>query len=708
MINRLKQLCDGECYGVLLYVLLTLAVCLQILIVVATVFSFIPIKLDTSLDHVLPQVVALFRPEREMAFYQFFVILTIAVQIAVMALFKNRLTDGKFLAALKEFLAVEYTWIGLLLFAAFKVLIYKEAVWAKALFYVVLALSLVSKVFWIEVKAAAVKLSAFFSVKSGEPALRVIGDILVVVLLILFLWVPDPNAALGRILATDRFDHWDMLLMSPALSHLKGAVLFGDAVSPFGAVAPVLVGRLAQMLGGFNYGHMLQALIILSLFYCTGSYGLLRAMFGRALAVFGVLLFVKLHFFHLSAAPLIWIFPDKTVLRSLFDLAFMYFLWRHAQSRAIGDLLVAAAACGWSIAWMPDTGLYQTLALYVYLVATVCLLPSEDKFFTFPADGRKIFGVVVLPWIAALGLLLIFTKGYLFSAGFWSNSREFMNGFWQGMGNMPVYSGLKARQFFALGMGLGLPVFFALSALSAGFGVRIKEVSTRNIWIVGVCAYGLAGHWYYINRSEPTLYYVQALPLVIVLCFWIDGIIRRWSVGSRTKVLAVLIVLALGGTLTNNDFIQYPNVFNLSGHDWAPEKKLFAAQMTGRGSEVIDRYIKPSDPAAVIAGFATDMLIHADRRPFFYYSPVLASTLPAENEFRGTSLYSKARLDRTLRQLEDQKPAFVFVEKKWFELSVPQQAVPYVQDWIKLKDYLDSHYEPADTGTDPVVLKRKL
>jgi hypothetical protein len=312
-----------------------------------------------------------------------------------------------------------------------------------------------------------------------------------------------------------------------------------------------------------------------------------------------------------------------------------------------------------------------------------------------------------LPWITALAALLIFTKGQLFSTGFWSNSREFLNDFWQGRGNVPVYSGLRNRQFFALAMGLVIPAFLALSGLIIAFAVRLKEIPSRNLWMVGVCAYGLAGHWYYVNRSEPTVYYVSALPLVITVCFWLNGLIGRWLAPWRGRVVAILIALTLGGILTNNYFIQYPNIFNVSGHDWSNEKKLFDGQMTGRGSELIDRFTGSSEDAAVIASFSTDMLLHASRRPFFYYSPVLVSDLPAEQEFRGTSLYTKERLEKTLGELENKKPAFVFVEKRIFTISIPPQAAPYVQDLAALKDYLKDHYDPQDTETDPVVLKRK-
>ncbi len=708
MLHTLKKYFDEDIYGIFLSVLLTIAVSLQILIVVAAIFSFIPIKLDSSLDTVLPQVLALFRPEREMAFYQFFVALTVMVHVTVIALFKDRWRDPAFQRSLKQFLVMEYIWIGLLVFAVFKILIYKGPLWAKILFYVVLTLSIAGKVFWIELKVVSPKIWRWLIRLRAQPRFVRAWDVLFIVVVLVFLWVPDPQAALGRIVALDQLFHLDMFLVSPALAQLKGAVLNVDVFSPLGVAVPFLVGKLAQALGGFNYEHVLQALVLLSALYCAGAYAFLRLCFRSiGLAVFGTLLFIKLHFFHAGVAPLIWAFPEHTVIRSLFDLAVLFFLWKHAQGGRFVDLVWAAVALGWSIAYMPDTGLYQTLAFYGYLIVRALLVRGEGAF-AFPRDLRKLFLTALVPWVIALIILFLFQKTSVFSPVFWQNSGEFMNALWQGIGNTPVYSGLKGRQFFAVVMGLGIPVFFMLSALVISFAVSIREASAKNLWIVALCFYGLGCHWYFVNRSEATLYYAHALPLVVVACFWIDLILKRWSTDARRLGLLVLMSAALAGLLTNNSLISYPNALNISGHNWSKEKTFFKAQTTFDADvRLIERLTTKTEAVALVSSFATKILSDAARRPLFYYSPVMVSSLMTANDFRGTTIYSTARMFTTLGQLETKKPPLVFIENRLNALAVPKDYENYIQSWLILKNYLTNHYDVIEQGQYLQVLKRK-
>ncbi len=707
--QQLRQTFDTQGYGVVLAVLLTVAVCLQILILVVTVFSFIPIKLDSS-DQILPQVAALFRPEREIMFYQVFVVLTVVIHIAVMTLFKDRLRDEIFLQKLKHFLIAEYIWVGLLVFAAFKILVYKEPFWAKAMFFTFLALSIVSKVFWIEVRSILRKAGAWLAGFNGDSRAVYAVEILFIVALGFLLWIPDLHAALGRILWHDRFNFLDQLL-SPALASVSGARLNVDVFSPFGVIAPWVVGQLAQTGGVFQYEHAVGVLVILSIVYCAAGYGLLRTLWGSAgLAVFGILLFVKLHFFHVSALPLIWEFPQYTVLKFLFDLPMFYFLWKHSQDRRMVHIVIAALLCGLSLAYMPDTGLYQTLALYGYLAAAALLTPAGERMFVFPRDLRRILLCGLAPWIIAFGVLLVICQGAVFSAAFWANTHEAFHILTGGLGTAPVDSGLRSRQFFALIAGLGIPVLFVLTAFAVGFAVYLRDAAARHVWILAVCFHGLGLHWHYINRSEASVYYAGAMPLVVVICFWVNAVLRTWArdVRCRRLVLIILVFLTLGGLLTNAAFISYPNPLNLSRHDWSAETKFFAQEApvnVDRG--LIENFAPRGEAVPLIASFATRTLAEISRRPFFFYSPVMTSSLFASKEFRGTTLFSKTRMDKTLAQLEAVRPAYVFIEKRIYALAVPPEYEDFTQSWLKLKNYLTQKYYPVNEGQYLQVLKRK-
>jgi hypothetical protein len=78
-----------------------------------------------------------------------------------------------------------------------------------------------------------------------------------------------------------------------------------------------------------------------------------------------------------------------------------------------------------------------------------------------------------------------------------------------------------------------------------------------------------------------------------------------------------------------------------------------------------------------------------------------------ENLFKGTALFSKDRMLKTLEQLEKDPPAYVFVERKIYELQVPSGYEQSLQSWLALKDHLAAHYDPAVYGQYLVALKRK-
>jgi hypothetical protein len=154
--------------------------------------------------------------------------------------------------------------------------------------------------------------------------------------------------------------------------------------------------------------------------------------------------------------------------------------------------------------------------------------------------------------------------------------------------------------------------------------------------------------------------------------------------------------------------MNYPNALNISRHNWAEEKKFFNEQISfDTDVQLIKFLTKPQERVALIGSFAAKMLMDSARQPFFYYSPVIVSSLNSVNEFRGTALISKERLEKTLIELEAQRPSLVFVEKKLFMLSVPRDYEGYIQDWIVLKDYLANRYDTSGEGKYLMVLKRK-
>lgn len=707
--RSMEERLGAGAYPAALSVLLSIAVSLQLLIIIAAVFSFIPIKLDSSLDDVLPQVLALFRPEREMFLYQFFVVMTVIVQTVLVVVLKDRWQDEGFFRKLGRYLAAEYIWIALEIFAVFKILVYKGPFWANALFYVTLVLSIVSKVFWPEVQVWGARIyNGLIGLSRDRRFVRAF-DVCVIGSLMLFLWVPDVTSVLATIFTHDQWFELDSFLAAPAHALAQGRGLQTDAFAPLGAGVATVMFWLTQMFGGFNYEHLISAMIALTLVYFVACYALLRLWFKSVLiAAAGVLMLIKLQLFNIGAAPVVWAFPQHTPLRSLLDLLPIYLLWCYGRDAKRFYLWMAAAACGLSMAYVADTGFYQTLALYGYLAVLFVLPKMRRGLFAFPRDARKILAVGLMPWGSMVIFLFLLSGPVIFTKAYWVGNSEFLNGFWQGFGNVAIISALNVRQFFAFAMGLVIPVIFLAVGAIVILGNYLRGTSRKNLWIVFVCFYGLASHSYFIHRSIPAMYSVYSLPLTIIGCYGLRLLADAFSRERRRIVLLVAALSALGALLTNSQFVHYPNALNLTRHDWKNEHELYRlASSFEKDAAFIQGLTKPGERTAVISSFATKMLMDAGRRPYFYYSPVIVSAPMQENVFKGTALFTKDRMQKTLDQLQQDPPAYIFVEKKIYNLQVPADYQGSLQSWLALKDHIAVHYEPSGQGQYVMALKRK-
>jgi len=141
----------------------------------------------------------------------------------------------------------------------------------------------------------------------------------------------------------------------------------------------------------------------------------------------------------------------------------------------------------------------------------------------------------------------------------------------------------------------------------------------------------------------------------------------------------LLCVWAFTALLTGYWYAYYPSWVNLSGWNWAREEDYYKQAFDFRqDASMIDALTRPQEPVALISSFETKILMQADRRPFFYYFPLVESEQMQGEKLRGIYLHTYARLGRTLRQLDRQRPQHVFIQKRLF-------------DGKQARDYEDSH-----------------
>ena len=109
---------------------------------------------------------------------------------------------------------------------------------------------------------------------------------------------------------------------------------------------------------------------------------------------------------------------------------------------------------------------------------------------------------------------------------------------------------------------------------------------------------------------------------------------------------------------------------------------------------LIARLTPPDGKAAVMSSFDMKLLMQANRKPFFYCFPLLVERPMRMRNFPSTHLHTIARLERTLKQIEEEKPEYIFMERIFLINQVSQDFYYWSSDIIALINYVRVYYEP--------------
>jgi hypothetical protein len=137
--------------------------------------------------------------------------------------------------------------------------------------------------------------------------------------------------------------------------------------------------------------------------------------------------------------------------------------------------------------------------------------------------------------------------------------------------------------------------------------------------------------------------------------------------------------------------------------------KTYYAQQTAwpEDTALIRRLTPEGSRVALISSFEVLLLDKADRKPFFYYFPLINSHPMTARNFMVTELLSFPQVQKVLDQLEAQKPTYIFMERIFLTPQVPQAYFDDFPDLIILLRYVLSNYEPVEIGKFLVAMKRK-
>jgi hypothetical protein len=749
---------DTFLINTLLLALLVMALALQALIVVAWIYSFIPIKPSPFLATLFSRHQVLVFPKRDMAFYHFFIAAAIFLQAAGLFILRAHLNSRTFIRQLLAFTLAEYGWTCLMVFAVFKMFVYGFAPWTKGLLYISFGLGVLSKIFWKEIGDVCSRARGYWEKHRGNIKIIRGLDIAFAVLIGLILYVPDTQGLLAKMFMTDHFHHFDTMIMGQAWAQLKGAVLDIDQYTHYAVGLPVVIGHLAQGLGGFSYTSVIILLGIGMVVYYIGVYALVRFWLKSvALAMAMVILLIKWQMFHPGVSVLIFDYPSASVWRYPLDIFFLFLLLAHLRYRDWRLLAGAGFICGFSSFYMIDTGVYMSIAFAFYILFELVLDWQGGSWQERSTKVLRAAGMLLIIPLTACGFLWITQGPYLFTKIFWENLSERTAFFLMGHGNLPIYKSLIEGKYLESWMGFFIPWVYTLVLIVTSTLLIFKKISREYLFLATVTIYGIGLYHYYACRSADTSYYVVVLPFVFILGYVVNGLAGQghpW----RQPLLGVVLALAFFALATNHYFLNYPNVLNLSRNPMThpvismkaddgrsffnhndvmwPEPIKLSANSLGetdeklktekdfdddrqlkdfysrefdfsRDADLIARLTGKEQQVPLISSFETKILMQADRRPFFYYFPFVDSRPMHIRMFDMTALWTTGRLQKTMQQLEEAKPPYIFMEKVLLAQSVPAYYEYLYPDLLVILNYIHQNYTPDAQGYYLIAMKRK-
>ena len=346
----------------------------------------------------------------------------------------------------------------------------------------------------------------------------------------------------------------------------------------------------------------------------------------------------------------------------------------------------------------------------------------------------------------------------MFSGVFWSNTEEFNNYFLSYFGTIPLEQNFTDHNYLSLLVGLLMPLVYLGTFLIVLSFYFWRKFSAEKLLAAFIAFYGMTLYHYYITRSLSTSFYDEGLPYAFILCFWLAlGLEKVGKLLGRNIALAC-VGLSAYALLTNYNYVAYPNIFNLSRHpltdpmvlnplpdgrsyfnhlfsqlpmdsrlplnslgetdeklrsekDFARDEELrkhYAGEFDfSQDARLIDELVPPQSKVALVSSFETKILMDARRPPFFYYVPLVISRPMRMRTMVVTALYTQGHLQRTISQIETQKPEYIFIERIFRKENMALVNYKDGSAFLALMRYIEAHYENFREGHFLMALKRK-
>lgn len=377
-----------------------------------------------------------------------------------------------------------------------------------------------------------------------------------------------------------------------------------------------------------NYIRFLLALVWV--FFGT-AYQILRRWFGARAWAFGTALTALLLNF-CGLTPFNW--PSSWVVRYPLLLVFIWLMARALTRGGAGRFLLAGGCAGLAVFWNTETGLYLVAA---GTAAQVLLWQGRARagrdglsFLTAAAAG--FFGVSALVYGSAVF------------------SRDFLEGlvkplllYGEGLGGIRI-DGRPGWGYLSVVIG---PVLLTATVAWCAAGWPVTSDPTRRRSLAFLLLLALVGECLllkWVNRALVVVWNVNALPTLAVMAWWL----RCWYQGMAARqpttgfrplrtparaaafgITALACVFLLGVRdfrwsfpLAGRSYARYPGLVRaaFTGR-WPGDWPAGLGEVAARDVDLIRRWTRPGERAAVVAHLDWVYLVAARRAPKLHVVP---------------------------------------------------------------------------------------
>ncbi len=765
MISFMHTLLDSK-KALAFIVALVLMWVTELTIILSFISSHIPFTPPVLLKDILFHYRGGFAPERELLLYASAVIIGVILFILLAWVVGKNIHRPSIISHLRRLSHVEFILSLVMVVSALTTIIKPSLGWVHGIFYVSMASAFGIKVFWPEIsrwvpdihfpsiKLPSLRFSAFMKPITWIEQWKWFDGVAIAIILMIIV-IPDPEAVIAQLFMGDYFHTWDVVFMGSVYGLFKGLTPLMDMNATYGLGMVTLMYHLMQMLGGFDYVNALKVLMALGIVYYALWYLLLRRLMNnKILCLACIVMAMRLQMFIDIVIPMTWNEVQSSILRFCYDVIFFWFLYMYGKTEHRRWWLGLVCVTGLSMYHMPSTGIF--LFITFLTLWGIDFLRSIVKARHIPWDNIRYL------FLGAIGVMTVFfflmyktVDSAMLQPLFWNNLYEWTSYFSQGIFYGPLLSAFKGGEYVLTAGAIFYPLFYLGVVLYAGFQYVERGRATDRFFVL-LSVYGLGLFTYYVGMSHK--YLTVGLPLIFTVFWCVDCGLKKLEI-TWQKIIPLSILVVCVVSLWNAQlFKAYPNVVNRSANPVIDPKAsikindkvryfhqlsvdfpswlklpLNSVGETDEAFKYEDSFINhaalksyyqtetafsedaglirsltgPQDRVALLSSFEVMLLSKADRKPFFYYFPLLNSHPMRMRNFVVTTIFSYTQVNRCIQQLVDQKPAYIFMEKIFLTDTLPAWYGQQFEDLIGLIRYIKSAYEPYEQGKYLVAMKLK-